>query len=101
MLSYTFDIGPNVVAAISLICSAIAAVYARNASKEQKPNGGGSQRDAINRTESTVRALAVSLGVAHPVAGSPTGVDPVTGETEMIVHDPAADEVTPPEVIAP
>lgn len=87
MIGVEIDIGPNLLAAVSIICSAVAALYARKATKEQRPNGGSSQRDAINRTEATMHAVAESLGVPHPPPGTPTG--PVA----VVVAEPSSEGV--------
>lgn len=70
----TIEVGSNVVVIVQLLIAFLTLMYSKRTSKEVKPNGGTSLKDAVNRTEATVAAVAQSQGIEHPTPpqGTPT-----------------------------
>lgn len=64
MPTWLFDL-QGIGAVLSGIAALIAAIYARAASKEMKPNHGSSMRDAINMIDDRVKALGHRQGELH------------------------------------
>lgn len=71
MIGVTVDIeiGPNIVASVALICSAVTVYLQQKTRKELKPNAGASMRDAVDRIERhTGQLAAVNPAIAETPA---------------------------------
>lgn len=66
MNAATIEIGPNVVAALALICSALTAYLQQKTRRELKPNGGTSLRDAVDRIEHHAEVAAGDAVTTNP-----------------------------------
>lgn len=72
MIGCTWEIGQNLLTvlmgvgvSLTPIITAYVAVLTKRTNHELNPNQGGSMKDTVNRTESTVAAMAQAQGIEH------------------------------------